>query len=122
MDPGLGSLFSFVAGREMIFLHGFQLRRFMFASVRYQWATGVEATTGRWVNGRWNITDDYLALHPAVWIRDGNRCDKGCRIGVLWFPVHGFAICALNHLAEIHDSDSIRDVLDHRQIVSDKQI
>ncbi len=94
----------------------------MFASIRYQWTTGMETATGGWVNRRWNIAGDYLAVHLAVWIRDGDRCYKGCCIGVLWFLVHSFAICALYQLAEIHDADSIRDVFDHRQIVSDEQI
>ena len=94
----------------------------MFASVRYQRTTGMETATGGWVNGRWNITGDYLALHPAVWVRDGDRCYKGSGIRVLWFPVHRFAICALHHLAEIHDANSIRDMFDHRQIMSNKQI
>ena len=94
----------------------------MFASVRYLRTTGMEAATGRWVNGRWNIAGNYLALNLAVWVRDGDRRYKGCCIGVPGFPVHSLAICALDHLAEIHDADSIRDMFDHRQIVSNKQI
>ncbi len=67
------SLFRFVASREVIDLQGSQLRGFMFASVRYLWTTGMEAASGRRINGRWNIARDYLALNLAVWIRDGDR-------------------------------------------------
>jgi hypothetical protein len=85
-------------------------------------ATGMKATTGRRVNRARDVTLQNRAFFLTTRIGNRNRREQSPRVGMLGVAVDGIALGNLDDLAEVHDSHSMTDVLDHSQVMGDEKI
>lgn len=54
--------------------------------------------------------------------RAGNRIEQGAGIGVQGLVKEGMAGGELTEVAQIHDHDTVAEVLDHAQVVGDEEV
>ena len=94
----------------------------MFANFLGIGATRVETAALRRIGGRWDITLEHDTVHLDVGIRMRNRREKRLRIGMQGMREDILLIAELDHRAQIHNADFIRDKLDNGQVVRDEQI
>jgi len=84
----------------------------------------VEATARRRINRGWDLAGEQdrlsIALHDRV--RNRYRAEERLRIWVLVMLVNVCSVRDLNHLAEVHDGDSVRKVSHHGQVVGNEQV
>src|SRR5688572_5236185 len=92
-----------------------------FGGVR---ATTPETATRRGVHGRRHVAFEYdaLALELDVGVWDGDRGEQGLGVWMQWVAVQLLAWRHLYHHAEVHNPNTIGDVLDHREVVGDEQV
>src|SRR3954447_10762660 len=98
-----------------------QLRLFRPAAIEHVWTPGVEAATaGRIDRARYvALQDDRVANGPGLRHRHGRQQRPG--VGMLWRGEDLLPWRHLDDLAEIHDGNTVRHVLDDSQIVADEE-
>ena len=85
-------------------------------------AAGREAAGLGHVDGRGDLAlEDDLVVRRVVF-GQGDGGDERLGVGVVLVGEDLGGACLFHHLAQVHDGDVVRDVLDHRQVVGDEQI
>ena len=108
----------------MPFFHFSQFRTFRLTDFTAMLTSCMESATGRWIDRTWDFSR-HRHSGPGTGqfrIRDRNCCQKRLRIWVQRLRTQFIAFCQLHHTSKIHDTNSIRYVPDHRNIMSNKQI
>ena len=82
----------------------------------------MELTAGRWVCRRRNAPFQNHTLHFHIRIRYRNRAEQCFRIWVERIAENLLFLSVLHQIAKIHNADGVRDMLDNREIVRNKQI
>src|SRR5206468_2208158 len=84
---------------------------------------GAEGATGGLADGVGNVAGKPdSAIHGRIRIRQWDRRQERARIRMHRVLVDEFRRTNLDDMAEIHDGNAIRDVANHREIVSDEDI
>src|SRR4051812_31422907 len=91
------------------------------AAVERVWAAGVKAAALRRIDRTWYIALEDDALTVAPRLRHRNRGEQRLRIRVRGRGEDAPLRRDLNDLAEIHHGDTMRHVLDDREVVADEQ-
>src|SRR5262249_52350871 len=91
------------------------------APVEHIRASCVEAAS-RWrIDGAWYIAAQDSAVPARARLGDRHRRQKRLRIGMPWGGKDLTARADLHDLTEIHDRDAMADVLDHSEVMTDKE-
>src|SRR5438552_12539639 len=106
-----------VVGRDL-----FQYRGFLPANGLRILAPGMEMTTRRGIRrvGYFALENDPIGAKARI--RYGDRRQEGLGIGVLRRREQLFGGRGLHDPADIHHRDTLADVLDDAQVVSDEEI
>ena len=101
----------------------FELRALLAADGQGPGAAGVEAAAGGGIGRAGQVAGelDLVAAHGfARHLGDGG--EQGLGVGVLGVAVQVLLVGQLHHVAQVHDPDPVGDVLDHGQVVGDKDV
>ena len=87
-------------------------------------AAGTERAAGRHIERTRHVAgeDDALPLARGLRIRDGDGGEQRLGIRMDGVLVQIVRVRNLDHLAEVHDGDALRDVMDDEQIVRKNNI
>ena len=85
-------------------------------------AAGVKPAARGRVGRAGQVASEQQALALAVWFGQGYCRQQGLGVGVARRGKQGLRVGELNHTPEIHHRDLGGDVLDHRQVVGNKDI
>ena len=87
-------------------------------------AAGTERAAGRHIERTRHVAgeDDALPLARGLRVRDGDGGEQRLGIRMDGVLVQVVRVRNLDHLAEVHDGDALRDVMDDEQIVRNEQI
>ena len=107
---------SLVAGPE-----GAQRGFFLGADRLRERAPGAETAASRWGNRRRELALDGRGVVQSgdFGVRDRDRVDQPLGVGVGGMRVHLCSRADLDKLAQVHDPDSVGQVLQDRQVVRD---
>lgn len=84
-------------------------------------AAGVEVTTARWIQRRRYLATNGLKL-LASRMQLGDLGQQSLRIGMLRRFKQGFGGRGFDHSAQIHDHDTVGQMLNHSQVMADEQV
>ena len=98
------------------------LRRFGLAALRGIGAAGVELAAGRRVGRGRDGALQHHALALDSRVRDGNGREQRLGVGVQRMAKNVVGLAVLHQIAQVHNADSVGDMLDDGQIVGDEKI
>ena len=98
------------------------LRRFGLAALRGIGAAGVELAAGRRVGRGRDGALQHHALALDSRVRDGNGREQRLGVGVQRVGKNVVGLAVLHQIAQVHNADSVGDMLDDGQIVGDEKI
>ena len=119
-----GAFFYANAGYLVPFLHFPQFRHLVFARFDDRRTAGVKHAPGGRVLGTGNVPLKHDVLPLGLYLRVGHGYSgkQSIRVGVQSVLEQLVVGGDLHDLSQIHDSDAIRDVANHRQVVGDEQV
>src|SRR5699024_7724093 len=100
----------------------FHLRLFLEANILCMDATRSEAAHRLRIDGRCDFTLKNDSLFLSTELRNRNSREKGLCIGVRGVGKQLNRRSLLNETAEVHNSDIIREVVNNRKVVGDKDV
>ena len=102
----------------------FKFRTFLRADILCKSAAGAETAAAWRIHRRRNISfeDDTLSVFFDLGIRERNCGKQRLRIRMQRIFVQFISFGKLDDDPEIHDSDAVADVADHRKVMGDEQI
>ena len=100
-----------------------KLRLFLCTPLRRIRTTGTEAAAGRRIHRARNLSHQHFSMLPAdMRICLGNGIHQKLRVGMQRFCIEILFFCNLADISEEHHADSIRNEIDHGQIMPDEQV
>lgn len=100
-----------------------KLRLFLCTPLRRIRTTGTEAAAGRRIHRARNLSHQHFSMLPAdMRICLGNGIHQKLRVGMQRFCIEILLFCNLADIPEEHHADSIRNEIDHGQIMPDEQV
>src|SRR6185437_14338354 len=102
----------------------FELRPHLRADGHDARTTRVKTATGRRVIGTGDIAGDDLPVFDPLlaWLHQWNGFDQCDGVRMCRPPPQVHIPRDFHNAAQIHHDDAMRDVLDHRKVVTDKEI
>src|ERR1700682_2554657 len=98
-----------------------KLRLLRPAAIEHEWTSGVETASAGWIDRARHVAlQDHRSAGGAR-VRHRHRREQGLGVGMLRRGEDLLPGRHLDDLAEIHDCDTVRHVLDDRQIVADEE-
>ena len=111
------------AGTEMAWRYFVHYRSMLCTFISCYRASSSESAARRFLQRSWNITFKHNALfflYIRVWLRN-SRKQCSC-IWVSWILEQFIGFSYFNHIAKVHNSDSIWNMFYNSQVVSDENI
>src|SRR5260370_22585911 len=98
-----------------------KLRLLRPAAIEHEWTASVESASAGWIDRARHVAlqDDRGARGPGLRHRHGREQRLG--VGMFWRGEDLLPWRHLDDLAEIHHADTVRHVLDDREIVADEE-
>src|ERR1700736_2606847 len=85
-------------------------------------APRMKRTTARRVRRARYIATEYHPIPPRAGDREGDGGNQRLRIRMRWALGDRLAVPDLHDLAEVHDTDAVRDMRDDGEVVRDEEI
>jgi hypothetical protein len=111
----------YVAGDEGIIPNRLQGRGLGFAKIIGKWTTWVKSATRGWIHGIRDLTADGFPGEPGhlqIW----NGIEKHARVGMAWVLKQGLDGGYLHHPAQVHDTDTVGDMVDNGKVVANEKV
>jgi len=106
----------------VVFVHLNHLRNISIADLSSQGATGMEAASGRRIQGSWDLPCQRNYVQNGLWIWNRNSRKQCLGVRMTWVFKEPALRGHLHNFPEIHHRHMITEILNHREIVRDKKI
>ena len=81
----------------------------------------MKVAAGRWIERRWDLALENDRSPGAIGVRYRDSREERLGIWMQGPAIESVAIGDLHHSSEVHDRDPVGNMLDHGEIVRDKQ-